>query len=148
MTKGHRTIAGLLSIIAALLAANLFVSLPPQEAKAQPSVTHISHRRVVQIDPHHAGSNVVVRLWSDGVIEWSVSQTPDPCSGDPWCDWVPIPDDVPPQPHARIVQIAHGQTYTTIYRLWSNGIVERNVRYGVTGCGFDPVWCGWVTVPE
>lgn len=135
MTKGQRTIATLLAIITALLAGHLLVRLGGQEAQAQ----HGPPTRVIQIDPHHE-FKVFFRLWSDGVIEWSVAQTSVLCSGDPWCEWEPIPDDVPPQPHARIVQIGHGKS-NIIYRLWSNGIVERNVKSGA-GCGIDPVWCG------
>ncbi len=52
-----------------------------------------------------------------------------------------------PVPPAIVVGIAtHGEfdgTGSTIYRVWSDGLVEVN-RTACAGCG----WAGWVVVPE
>ncbi len=53
----------------------------------------------------------------------------------------------PPQAPASVIDIAtHGEfdgTGSTIFRLWSDGLVEQN-RTACVGCG----WAGWVVVPE
>ena len=82
MTKGQRTLATLLAIIAALLAAHLAV-LSGNEAHAQsppdqpgPPTTEPQEPHVVGItainDTHSLSSQTpryLYRLWSDGVIE-------------------------------------------------------------------------------
>lgn len=35
---------------------------------------------------------------------------------------------------------------STVYRVWSDGLVEKN-RTTVTTCGNEQ-WCGWIVVPE
>ncbi len=65
----------LLVVIAALLAANLFVNLSPQVG-ASPPRTALSgdddEAVLVGISVIDAGANFrhVLRLWSDGVVEW------------------------------------------------------------------------------
>ena len=77
MQTQSRPTTVLLAIIAALLAANLIVNLPPQEATAQ------THRATAGDDD---GGDVVLvgisfgmghifRLWSDGVVEERVAIT-------------------------------------------------------------------------
>jgi hypothetical protein len=47
-------------------------------------------------------------------------------------------------PAVRAVGITQASS-TVIYRLWSDGTVERNVQtFGLCG---DLEWCGWETVP-
>ena len=61
----------LLAVIAALLAANLFVNLPPQEAKAQLH-HHPPPPTVVTMSIHTTPSGEfarVFRLWSDGSVD-------------------------------------------------------------------------------
>ncbi len=59
----------LLVIIAALLAANLFVSTD-REAKAQTHLKAVRAPHVIQVETPEYGR--VFRLWSDGVIEEAV----------------------------------------------------------------------------
>ena len=65
----------LLVVIAALLAANLFVNLPPQEAQAQAQPPPFPPP--VDDSPRLVGitvkSQYVLRLWSDGVVEHRVA---------------------------------------------------------------------------
>lgn len=89
------------------------------------------------------------RLWSDGMIERATNDAGDFCSGGVWCEWEEVPDDAPPQPNARVIQIASFST-GFLYRLWSNGVSQRNrTLISVTCPDTTPVeWCGWVTVSE
>ena len=64
-----KPITVLLAVIAALLAANLFVNLPPQEAKAQPHLRAAAAPHVIQFEPGQTEFACVYRLWSDDVIE-------------------------------------------------------------------------------
>ncbi len=144
MNRGQRTIAKLLAIIAALLAANLVVNLPPQEAKAQPHLTAAAPH-VIQVE---VGSiNVsVFRLWSDGVIEEALFDGHDPYScvptGTPGFGWQVIPETVPLPHGVRITRIYGGVHLTDhLLRLRSDGVVERNDL-------FNGSWCGWRTPPE
>ncbi len=89
----------LLATIAALLVANLFVNLSPQEAQAQ-------------------------------------AQPPVP---------PPMVDDTPRVVGITSFKVNFGHV---IYRIWSDGRVERN--FTNPSCPNSPAgkWCGWNTVPE
>ena len=145
MTNGQRTIASLLAIVAALLAANLIVNLPPQEAKAQ-SHLQTAAPHVVQVEPG-AGLRVY-RLWSDGVIEEGMFEDVNfdanaGCvPGVPGMAWQVIPETVP-HPHAvNITRIYTGPHFSIrVLRLRSDGVVEQNDKFGSD-------WCGWRTLPE
>ena len=142
-----RPTALLLAIIAALLAANLIVNLPSQEAKAQPT----THLKVIQFEPgpgHHQGDAArVYRLWSDGVIEWAgwenVNSSCLPADGIAWQE---IAETVPLPPGVRITRIYTWRSHPNmLLRLRSDGIVERNFQQNSSD-GF--AWCGWRTPPE
>ncbi len=99
----------LLAIIAALLAANLFVNLPPQEATAQaqpppfPPPVDDSPRLVgISVLQLSSDAGHVLRLWSDGVVEQRIakasSSSVSPLAWDPhpflvtgWTEIVPFP---------------------------------------------------------
>ena len=134
----------LLAIIALLLAANLIVNLPPQEAKAQ-SHLHTLAPHVIQVEALATATGRVFRLWSDGVIEGAkfddlaACVLLDPPTGFAWQEIV----ETDPPPLARIVRLYipdHSQEI--LLRLRSDGVVEQN-RLGGGG-----VWCGWRTPPE
>ena len=129
----------LLVVIAALLAANLFVNLPPQEATAQPSLRAAAVPHVIQVEVG-AINAPVYRLWSDGVIEETIFDGPvNGCNPPPTgFGWQVIPESVPPPP-ARITEL-YGYT-SELLRLRSDGVVERNDW-------FNGSWCGWRTPPE
>ena len=135
----------LLVVIAALLAANLFVNLP--EATAQPSLraAEVPHVIQVLVGLSPVGINTRdYRLWSDGVIEEAVFDDLNSClpveppSGFAWQE---IPESVPP-PGVRITRIYTRHSGSTLLRLRSDGVLEQNWRSGDLG------WCGWRTPPE
>ncbi len=137
----------LLVVIAALLAANLFVNLPPREATAQPHLK-ADAPHVIQVVQGPAFDPRIYRLWSDGVIEealfGSVNWACEPIS--PGFGWQVIPE---PPLGVRITRIYAGvpsdehnpSSPLTLMRLRSDGVVEQN-RLG------GNVWCGWLTPPE
>ncbi len=138
----------LLVVIAVLLAANLFVTLPPQVATAQPSLRVAEVPQVIQVEPGLISASVY-RLWSDGVIEEAVFESISSCLPDEpptGFAWQEIPE---PPLGVRITRIYAGHPLdehnpsspVTLLRLRSDGVVEQN-RLGGT------VWCGWVTPPE
>ncbi len=131
----------LLAIIAALLAANLIVNLPPQEATAQSHLRAAAAPHVIQVEP---APGRIYRLWSDGVIEEARFDCVSPaCVPDsPGFGWQVIPESVPPPP-ARITRIygAHHVAAGRLLRLRSDGVVERTDVFG-------GVWCEWRTPPE
>ncbi len=103
MPTQSKPITLLLAIIAALLAANLFVSLPPQEAQAQspppfdppqeptePTVIGIAATQ------GHSNSNsrTIYRVWSDGTTEENrhCFFSGSPIGGWDWCGWEPVPE--------------------------------------------------------
>ncbi len=76
MTKGQRTIATLLAVIAALLAAHLLVRLGDQEAQAQQGQpfaepTVVAGQTSLDNDPFPLYRTW--RWWSDGTVDVSVS---------------------------------------------------------------------------
>ena len=134
----------LLVVIAALLAANLFVNLPSQEATAQSSLRVAEVPHVIQVEA--GGINArVYRLWSDGVIEEAVFESISSCLPDEpptGFAWQEIPESMPPH-GVRITRIyTRGHSGTTLLRLRSDGVVEQNYLSGT------PDWCGWRTPPE
>ena len=149
MNSGQRTVASLLGVVAVILALNLVGDLLGQEySSSRPYVlqTEAEQSRpppptVVQIND---ASRLVVRLWSDGLIE-TMDVTPlFVCQIVP-CDWQTVPAGAP-QPGARIVQIE--SLGRDLLRLWSNGVVEMNQALWESEppC-FVPVWCGWQVLP-
>ncbi len=140
--------AVLLAIIALLLAANLVVNLPPQEATAQ-SHLKTAAPHVIQVETLGPGpSSLVFRLWSDGVIEEAMFEDVNfdanaGCvPGVPGMAWQVIPETVP-LPHAvNITRIYTGPHFSIrVLRLRSDGVVEQNDKFGSD-------WCGWRTLPE
>ena len=144
MTK-QRTVTVLLAIFAALLAANLIVNLPPQEATAQSHLktaaqTHPAGPHVIQVEPGQHGLTRVYRLWSDGVIEEAVFQgVGGVCvtdQGPIGFGWQEIPETVP-LPHVVNITRIYTQADTNVLlRLRSDGVVEQNFLSGTLG------WCG------
>ncbi len=133
----------LLAIIAALLAANLFVNLSPQVATAQPSLRAAAVPHVIQVEPGLISASVY-RLWSDGVIEEAVFESISSCLPDEpptGFAWQEIPELMPP-PGVRITRIYTRHSGSTLVRLRSDGVLEQNWRHGDLG------WCGWRTPPE
>ena len=142
----------LLAVVAVLLAVNAVGSLPSQQAKAQPVLNPPPPRVIQVVQTESVG--VIFRLWSDGIIETTgYGGSGDLCDPD-WCPWELVPDDVPPQPEARIVQIAANwvASHATLVRVWSNGVVERNYSTWLGGgdnwCIPSEEWCGWQAMPE
>ena len=134
----------LLVVIAALLAANLIVNVPPQEATAQPHLkAEVPH--VIQVVQGPGFDQRIYRLWSDGVIEEAVFESISSCLPDEpptGFAWQEIPESVPP-PGVRITRIyTRGHSGSTLLRLRSDGVVEQNYLSA------DPPWCGWRTPPE
>ena len=152
MTR-QTTITTLLAVVAVLLGANLLRASASERARTQPEFDHVAPgplgaTRVIRIAL--VSNDGLYRLWSDGTIERSTHDATDLCSGGVWCEWEEVPDDVPPQPNARITQIeAHASNW--LYRLWSNGVVERNRIISSLHYCPDPEpveWCGWQVVAE
>ncbi len=151
MTKGQRTIATLLTIVAALLAANLIVNLPPQEATAQPHLTAAAPH-VIQFEPNQSEFARVYRLWSDGVIEearFEGFSNDGDCSPDSsGSGWQVMPETVPLPHGVRITRIytkSHFGNGGILMRLRSDGVVERNWHSAAPN---PSDWCGWRTPPE
>ncbi len=91
MTNAHRTITALLAVIAVLLAINLAVTAPGQEAMAQPN-TSARPGRAVALQANQFGS-VIYRMFGDGTVERNVNfmdPLGDPC-GSEWCGWEVVP---------------------------------------------------------
>ena len=137
----------LLVVIAALLAANLLVNLPPQEARAQPHLRAAPH--VIQFEPGQSEFARSYRLWSDGVIEearFEGFNNDGDCLPDvTGSGWQLMPETVTLPPGVRITRIytkSHFGNGGMLMRLRSDGVVEQNWRGSVGD------WCGWQTPPE
>ena len=92
MTKGQRTITTLLAAIVVLLAINLVVIAPGQEAQAQgmgrpPQAVALTVR-------NEFFSWAAYRLWSDGTVERNEVIVPplEVCLPVEWCGWQTIPE--------------------------------------------------------
>ena len=155
MSKGQRTIASLLAVIAVLL---LVLSGRPQtpEAIAHEFINLAPPPRVIQVLQIES-VGVIFRLWRDGTIETTGYDLVGDLCAPEWCPWELVPDDVVPQPGTRIVQITgnHVQSRASLVRVWSNGMIERNYSTLVLGGGGDNAfcipsgeWCGWKVVPQ
>ena len=148
-----RPTAVLLAIIAVLLAAHLLVRLGGQEAQAQSDLLS-AVPRVVALSDFEGGH--VLRLWSDGRVEWTQRLGRPSCVTDPpFCEWVLVPgSEIPPpelSPGARPVGLE--LTNDHVYRQWSDGTLDWNTPDpDLLGtpyqCGVELVWCGWTTVPQ
>ena len=100
MTR-QRTMTALLAAIAVLLAANLIVNLPPQEAKAQSpaappfgSDDDVVLVGITSFNAHFSGLTRIHRLWSDGVVEMRIADFTGtdlaPQHWHPSAEWVAI----------------------------------------------------------
>ena len=95
----RRTIAGLLVIVVVLLAANLVVSAPSQEARAHGSGPPV---KAVELNVSLGGggpegpSVTVFRLWSDGTVEGNLGSSVwlphGECYSFDWCGWEAVPE--------------------------------------------------------
>ncbi len=67
-----RTTHALLVVVAVLLGLNLAAALPwpTAQAQLQPEMAMQPPPRLVGMATAGTGSNTVLRLWSDGVVEW------------------------------------------------------------------------------
>ncbi len=142
----QRTTHTLLAVVVALLGLHLALRLSPQEAAGQELEWRIELEppvRVIQLAS--AGGGVFYRLWSDGAIERMYWARNPNCAEAGFCGWEFIPDDVPPQQGARIIDIIGDEH--TMFRLWSNGVIERQEDLSGGACG-TLVWCGWQVVPD
>ena len=83
MTKGQKTIATSLAVIAALLALNLAANLPGQRAQAQPGL-HMPMGAVGVA----ASPSFVYRVWRNGEVEFNRSFD----NGETWLGWESIPE--------------------------------------------------------
>ncbi len=92
----------LLVVIAALLAANLFVSLPPQVGASPPKTALSGDDDEAVLVGISVKSQYVLRLWSDGVVEHRIASNNGngvgPLNWDPgasqilgWTEIVPLP---------------------------------------------------------
>ena len=145
MTR-QRTFSVLLAVAIALLGLDLVLRLSPQEATGQELVWRAESElpvRVIQLTST-GGDGVFYRLWNDGAIErnyWAMNSN---CAPAGFCGWEFVPDDVPPQQGARIIDIFGGEH--ALFRLWSNGVIElKEILSGTCG---TLVWCGWQIVPD
>ena len=68
----HRTTPAMLAVVALLLALNLAAQLPwpTAQAQLQPEIAMQPPPRLVGIATVGTSSDRVLRLWSDGVVEW------------------------------------------------------------------------------
>ncbi len=142
----RRNTAALLVIIAALLAVDVAMRLQPREATAQEPELRAEPEplvRVIQLTS--TGGEVFYRLWSDGAIERNYWAPNSNCAPAGFCGWKFVPDDVPPQLGARIIDI-FGDEHA-LFRLWSNGVIERQEDLSGGGCS-TRAWCGWQVVPD
>ncbi len=145
MTR-QRTFSVLLAVAVALLSVDLALRLSPQEAAGQELEwrTELEQPvRVIQLTS--TGGEVFYRLWSDGAIERNYWAPNSNCAPAGFCGWEFVPDDVPPQQGARIIDI-FGDEHA-LFRLWSNGVIERQENSSGVSCG-TLAWCGWQIVPD
>ena len=132
----------LLVVIAALLAVNLIVNLPTQEAKAQ---SHLKAPQLVDVAVvRPADHPTIVRIWSDGFAEYKVTV------GDPGFGpqvWTPLPfnPDAPQSRPIAVTETGKANTSPRIYRLWGDGTVDRIELF--SGDGFV-VPEEWITEPN
>ncbi len=145
MTR-QRTFSVLLAVALALLGLDLVLRLSPQEATGQELEWRTESElpvRVIQLTS--TGGGVFCRLWSDGTIERNYWARNPACAAAGFCGWEFVPDDVPPQQGARIIDI-FGDEHA-LFRLWSNGVIERQENLSGVACGTLD-WCGWQVVPD
>ncbi len=134
----------LLAIIAALLAANLIVNLPLQEAKAQ---THLKAPQFVDVAiAMPSGHVTLVRILSDGFAEYKVT-VDDPLGFGPLV-WTPLPAN-PDAPQSRPIAACTGGggPTTVIYRLWADGTVD-HIRFTSVETTVTTAVEGWITEPN
>ena len=145
MTR-QRTFSVLLAVAVALLGLDLALRLSPSRAVGQELEWRTELEppvRVIQLAS--TGGGVFYRLWSDGAIErnyWAMNSN---CAPAGFCGWEFVPDDVPPQQGARIIDI-FGDEHA-LFRLWSNGVIERQEDLSGGACS-TLAWCGWQVVPD
>ena len=98
----HGAIAGLLVVVATLLAINLVVIAPSQEARADDDSSDDDSQRgrndrAVALWVSDFGP-VVFRMFPDGTIESNRGigpggPMPEPCGAFVWCGWQVIPEE-------------------------------------------------------
>lgn len=139
-------------VLSVLLTLDVAMRLSPREATAQQPELRVEPEppvRVIQIAS--TGGGVFYRLWTDGTIERMYWAGNPECAAAGFCGWEFVPDDVPPQPGARIIHIAAqfvpGTRTHSLLRLWSNGVIERQ-KDSTGGTCNTPEWCGWQVVPD
>ncbi len=145
MNTGQRTVASMLAVVAVLLGLNLIVGGLRPAAAQEPEIGIFPEPpvRVIQLTSA-GGDGVFYRLWNDGAIERNYWAPNSNCAPAGFCGWEFVPDDVPPQQGARIIDIIGDEH--TLFRLWSNGVIERQENLSGTCGTLD--WCGWQVVPD
>ncbi|MCH8005967.1 MAG: hypothetical protein IH888_07025 [Planctomycetes bacterium] len=166
MTNGPRTVAGMLVVVAALLAIR---GLPFAEASipagtntcpedidndgvvAVPDLLALlgawgpcsSPRIVDAAASAGSGSNFLVRIWSDGFAEYRAAwdtplQQPQ--------QWTPLPDN-PQAPLSTPVAVSAAENPLTVYRQWADGTAD-----WIEILSFPPQFlpdpAGWQTEPQ
>ncbi len=145
MNTGQRTVASMLAVAAVMLGLNLIVgNLRPVVAQ-EPEIGLFPEPMVRVIQLTSTGGEVFYRLWSDGAIERNYWAPNSNCAPAGFCGWEFVPDDVPPQQGARIIDI-FGDEHA-LFRLWSNGVIERQEDLSGGACS-TLAWCGWQVVPD
>ncbi len=87
----HRTTTALLVVVALLLALNLAAQLPwpTAQAQLQPEMAMQPPPRLVGVTT--AYTNVVIRLWSDGLVEKRQLLAAHQWNQDEWQEFEPAP---------------------------------------------------------
>ena len=125
MTNGHRTVAGMLAVVAVMLGLNLIVRGSPTAVAQEPEVGIFPEPplplvRLVAAFGTFTATNFNVRLWSDGVIEEF-----DPEAGVP--DWAEVSGGAY-SPPAQVRAVSLSGVDGLLIRAWSDGTVEKLSR--------------------
>ncbi len=118
MNTGHRTIVALLTVIAVLLALNLWHG----QAKAQPNPQLQVPERVMDMTgAGNQNEGLVFRVWNDGLIEYRL----DPPSG-PSDGWFALPmnPDAPLSVSIALASLRSG-SLISVFRHYANGESDR-----------------------
>lgn len=85
MTKAQKTVVSLLAVIAGLLALNVAIIAPGQQAQAQMGPPN----EVVDFETDTYGVTIF-RVFRDGTVEWNFREF---CEPDLWCGWQVVPEE-------------------------------------------------------
>lgn len=169
MSKAQSATAGLLVVIAALLAANV-IGQAPKPAGVEPCPSDVDDDGVVgvldflqvlatwgpcpnppRVTDTTSYSAYVFRLWSDGTVEWRWVQRTGDCSSEdcPGGDWQLLSG---PSPHAQEASATAitSQSGGALIRLWSDGFAEVAVFAGnsLDQCNPGLTFCkDWAPLP-